>query len=613
MMQLLLARGCFVAASIVITNNAALLALAYVVTSAYMVYITAKWLPYYNPLMNTIMCSMFCTVCWCSMCAFAISYTSSQQSDFVSLALCGGLLLAPLIAWCFTSSRQRQLRHKKWAVEVLGQFVTDRKFARPLDVEICARCVRLMLSEEKEEVREEWILRGSAIYKAGTDQFPKSGHVMLCYSNFCRHVLEDAQLELAFVERARHLELAFEERYEIYRKEKQREQERRLETSGEGVMDLASYVEFQKNYKAAKQAHLITLKAIKLFWKALLNTEQAMNKLPEASRLIDLYETKAEKTYRALIDKYPKSVRVLRSFANFCETVKFDLDAAENYFRRADRAESAQSKAFLNEDDADAESAAAGGKLTVSDDKDGVITINTVGVIQSVNIHICKMFGYKRAELLHKKVNLLMPLPYKEHHNTYLANYAKTGVAKMLGMNRKVEGQHRDGSTFPIRLTVSRIEVGNTVCYGGVVHRVAEDECLGVVNINERGIVLSVNTALKKMFGYELAELINHNVSKLMDPVPAANHDFYIQRFIDGKGGMIVGKGPRNTCGRHKDGTSFSISLEVNKVEEGNHTIFVGKILPTDELEVSWIQSMQTRLIEPLMQRRIIHICWRAL
>jgi PAS domain S-box-containing protein len=83
-----------------------------------------------------------------------------------------------------------------------------------------------------------------------------------------------------------------------------------------------------------------------------------------------------------------------------------------------------------------------------------IITINSSGVIQTVDKNCYKMFGYSMEEMIGQPVTIIIPPPYKEQHDSYIENYIKTKRAKIIGKSRIVEGQHKDGTTFPLRLSM---------------------------------------------------------------------------------------------------------------------------------------------------------------
>ena len=85
-----------------------------------------------------------------------------------------------------------------------------------------------------------------------------------------------------------------------------------------------------------------------------------------------------------------------------------------------------------------------------------------------------------------------------------------------------------------------------------------------VVTIDERGIMLSGNSAIKRTFGYETKDLIGQNVSVLMPGALGSDHDNYIQKYLDTGVASIIGIG-RETVGRRADGTEFPIDLAISE------------------------------------------------
>lgn len=204
-----------------------------------------------------------------------------------------------------------------------------------------------------------------------------------------------------------------------------------------------------------------------------------------------------------------------------------------------------------------------------------IVTINKSGIIQSVDKNCCKLFGYEFEELIGNPVTLLIPAPYKEQHDTYLSNYNATKIPKIIGKSRIVEGQHKDGSIFPIRLSVSKIGEGDETIFIGMIDKM-EDKSASVT-INITGIIVSCNQNVEELFGYKANELIGQNVNLLMPTPHKEKHNSYIQTYLQGGVAKVIGK-VRNVAARHKIGTVFPISLQVEQLKVGSIILFRGKI-----------------------------------
>ncbi len=105
---------------------------------------------------------------------------------------------------------------------------------------------------------------------------------------------------------------------------------------------------------------------------------------------------------------------------------------------------------------------------------DAIITIGEDGVIRAANPATKKMFGYSVDETLGHNVNILMPSPFREEHDGYIASYLKTGVAKIIGIGRELTGRRKDGTTFPIDVAVSRHYDQNEWLFTGVIRDISE-------------------------------------------------------------------------------------------------------------------------------------------
>jgi len=107
---------------------------------------------------------------------------------------------------------------------------------------------------------------------------------------------------------------------------------------------------------------------------------------------------------------------------------------------------------------------------------EGIIAIDEHGLIESMNPAAERMFGYRQEELLGENVSVLMPSPYRDEHDAYLANYMATGHRKIIGIGRSVQGRKRDGTIFPLDLAVSEVQLPGRRLFTGFLRDESERE-----------------------------------------------------------------------------------------------------------------------------------------
>lgn len=110
----------------------------------------------------------------------------------------------------------------------------------------------------------------------------------------------------------------------------------------------------------------------------------------------------------------------------------------------------------------------------VTNAADGIISINAEGAVRMFNPAAERLFGYSAAEVIGRNVNILMPEPYRSEHDGYLRRYLETGERKIIGIGREVRGRRKDGSTFPMYLSVAEVHWGDRQLFAGIVHDLSE-------------------------------------------------------------------------------------------------------------------------------------------
>ncbi len=104
---------------------------------------------------------------------------------------------------------------------------------------------------------------------------------------------------------------------------------------------------------------------------------------------------------------------------------------------------------------------------------DAIIVIDHRGRVVAANEATGRIFGYRTDELLGENVSKLMPEPDRSAHDGYLARYLESGVGKIIGIGREVRAQRKDGSVFPMRLSVGRVADSTPPRFVGVLRDVS--------------------------------------------------------------------------------------------------------------------------------------------
>ena len=105
---------------------------------------------------------------------------------------------------------------------------------------------------------------------------------------------------------------------------------------------------------------------------------------------------------------------------------------------------------------------------------DGIITINERGVIEFFNPVAEKMFGYTAEEVIGQNIRILMPESYQREHEDYITRYMRTGDKKVIGTRREVVGRRKDGTTFPMELSVGEVSWAHQKLFTGIVRDITK-------------------------------------------------------------------------------------------------------------------------------------------
>jgi PAS domain S-box-containing protein len=115
-----------------------------------------------------------------------------------------------------------------------------------------------------------------------------------------------------------------------------------------------------------------------------------------------------------------------------------------------------------------------------------IITISDQRLIESVNSSTERMFGYTREEMIGQNIMMLMPEPYASQHDSYVDNYKRTGQRKIIGIGRQAVALRKDGTIFPIDLSIGEVTLADGKrLFTGIIrdltdHRILEEKILRI-------------------------------------------------------------------------------------------------------------------------------------
>ncbi|MDP2963264.1 MAG: PAS domain S-box protein [Sulfurimicrobium sp.] len=260
---------------------------------------------------------------------------------------------------------------------------------------------------------------------------------------------------------------------------------------------------------------------------------------------------------------------------------------------------------------------------------DGIITINAQGIMASFNRAAGRIFGYTAEEVIGRNVMMLMPEPYHSEHDGYLHNFLSTGKKKIIGIGREVTGLRKDGSTFPMELAVSQMEVDGESMFTGIVRDITDRKRAeaaikasetrirtlvdtivdGIIVIDAKGSIQTLNPAAVRLFGYAPDEVQGKNVKMLMPEPYAHEHDGYLHNYLSTGKKKIIGIG-REVTGLRKDGSTFPMELSVSEMEVDGERLFNGIVRDiterkkTERLKSEFVSTVSHELRTPLTSIR---------
>jgi two-component system sensor kinase FixL len=160
---------------------------------------------------------------------------------------------------------------------------------------------------------------------------------------------------------------------------------------------------------------------------------------------------------------------------------------------------------------------------------DAMIVIDERGIMRSFSAAAERLFGYSAAEMLGKNINVLMPQPYHDEHDAYIARYLRTGERRIIGIGRVVVGERKDGSTFPMELAVGEMKSADQRFFTGFIRDLTERQTTEarLQELQSELVHVSRLTAMG-----EMASALAHELNQPLSAI--ANYMKGVRRLLEG-------------------------------------------------------------------------------
>ncbi len=246
---------------------------------------------------------------------------------------------------------------------------------------------------------------------------------------------------------------------------------------------------------------------------------------------------------------------------------------------------------------------------------DGVVIIDRFGIVQMCNPACERLFGYAVEEILGQNVKMLMPAPYREEHDGYIAQYRETGERKIIGIGREVSGRRKDGSVFPMDLSVGESGAGDDRVFIGIIRdlterksveartshlgRIVEDSLNEIYVFDSETLAFTqVNRGARENLGYSADEL------KCLTPVDIKPR-FSKEAFLTLLGPLRRGEEQKlvfETLHERKDGTTYDVKVHLQYMAAEQPSLFVAIIEDISEQKIRDEQLRQAQKMEAVGQ-----------
>ncbi|MBL1103027.1 MEKHLA domain-containing protein [Streptomyces sp. 5-8] len=262
---------------------------------------------------------------------------------------------------------------------------------------------------------------------------------------------------------------------------------------------------------------------------------------------------------------------------------------------------------------------------------DAMVIVDDSGTIRLVNAQTEALFGYQREELLGHPVELLVPGRFRPHHTEHRNGYAHNQQVRPMGAGLDLYGLRKDGTEFPVEISLSPLETTDGLLVSAAVRDVSERKAAeerfrglleaapdAMVIVDDSGTIRLVNAQTEALFGYQREELLGHPVELLVPGRFRPHHTEHRNGYAHNQQVRPMGAG-LDLYGLRKDGTEFPVEISLSPLETTDGLLVSAAVRDVSERKAAeerinelaaLVESSQDAILAKTLDGRITY--WNA-
>jgi len=231
-------------------------------------------------------------------------------------------------------------------------------------------------------------------------------------------------------------------------------------------------------------------------------------------------------------------------------------------------------------------------RMIIESSLSAIVIMDADGIINDWNYQAEKIFGWTKEEAIGQRLDaLIIPSQFRHAHRQGLERFLRTGHGPLFNQLIEQIALRRDGTEFPVELSLSPLKLGNTYIFSGFIHDITKRKRLehrfrqavesspnAIIMVNESGTIVMVNAQTEASFGYSRTELIGQPIETLVPERFRSAHRDFRQTYLAAPVSRPMGVG-RELYGLRKDGTEFPVEIGLSLIDSHEETLILSTIV----------------------------------